>query len=552
MSKSTPGAGSLRSAAVLIAAAVLLRALTRVIDAPLPDRLFTFVRTFLYLALFAAWGASVRQRVLHTPVRRMLIAVSALTILWLAVREIKFRFTLDPDLTRALWYAYYIPILLIPYLALCVSERVGRPETESPSAWIRAAGAVTAAGILSVLTNDLHSLVFVFPPDAAVRSEADYRYGIVYYLVLAWAVFCAATALGVMFVKSRVPQTRRFLWLPLLPFGVSFVYIALYALPEFRWWLGDVAVFFCLVFLSFFELCIQCSLIPSNTRYLDLFRASVGIPMTITDEEYAVRYRGGAAVPFPPERMRQAETAPVTTPEGVRLHSTPVRGGRAVWTEDISALLSLHETLSDRQEELQERQALLRHEYEQEKEHRIVEEQNRLYDLLQSKTQRQLEGIRALSAAYRGADAARRKTILSRIVVLGSFIKRRRDFVLSLDSAPVLPPARLESALAESYRALSLLAVRGGYYVDAGRDYLPGETLTRAYDFFEDVLEAVWDTARYLSVRVCPVGGVLRIHILTDGAPADGSLSRRYPAMRCAREDDGTEFLLPLEGGDAA
>ena len=204
----------------------------------------------------------------------------------------------------------------------------------------------------------------------------------------------------------------------------------------------------------------------------------------------------------------------------------------------------------DRKEELKERNEWLQYEYEREKEHQIVEEQNRLYDLLQSKTQRQLDKIEQLTLQYKKTDALEDKQrILSHIVVLGSFIKRRKDFILSIDSTPTIPEKKLSSALGESFRALKKMNINGGFFVNTEKEFIDGQLLTLAYDFFEDVIELVLDIAKYVNVSVCVINGVLRINIMVDCNCATDYLRSKYPQVSIFVEDDGTEFVMPLEGG---
>ena len=265
-----------------------------------------------------------------------------------------------------------------------------------------------------------------------------------------------------------------------------------------------------------------------------------------------MRYAARGAEPIPRETMIAAQDAPVILAEGKRLHNMPVNGGHMVWTEDISELLESRRTLEERREELHDRNAFLQLEYEKEKEHRLVMEQNRLYDLLRSRTQPQLDRINRLTEAYGAAeDPAEKRSILARIVVLGSFIKRRKDFVLSVDSAPTLPESKLTSALDESFRSLALCGVHGGYLVRTGRETLPGEMLTLAYDFFECVLEAVLDDAQFLNVSVGGPAGALRCCVRTDVPGDSAAVLERFPGARLLTEEDGAEYRLPLEGGAA-
>lgn len=534
----------------VVALAFLCRRVVLTTESIFLEQLANFVRIFLYLGLFAAWGVSVRRRVVQTQVRRYLVAVSVLMVLWLTVREFRWHLVIGADARRWLWYAYYIPMTLIPHLALLVSLSLGRPEHYRLPRRAALLHLPAALLLALVLTNDLHGLVFRFPPDAA-WTDVNYGYGPGYYVVAAWAALCALASFVVMLSRSRATQTRRFLWLPLVPFAVAVVYLALYAarVPFVMTVLGDLTVLVCLLFTAFFESCIDCGLIQSNTRYSDLFRASVGISAQITDRDYVVRYAARAAAPLPVADMVRAEREPVILPGGKRLHNMPLDGGHAVWTEDISELLALRTELESIRDELSGRNEIVRMEYAKEKEQKTLEEQNRLYDLMQRRTQTQLDRIKRLAASYQTtADERERKRILAQIVVLGSFIKRRKDLVLLQESGAAVTDNTLASAFGESYRSLALLGVRGAYFVRTERQTDAG-TLARAYDFFEDCMESALDTARYLNVRVAAAGQTLRCAVETDGAFDTAALSRKYPAMRMGAEG---VCLLPLSGTGGA
>lgn len=114
----------LRTAAVtaaVIAAAVFCRVVVHTTSSRFLENLANFVRVFLYLGLFASWGAAVSVRVIQTQVRRQLVAVAGLMVFWLTVREFRWHLVENADARRWLWYLYYGPILLI-------SGAAGRPR----------------------------------------------------------------------------------------------------------------------------------------------------------------------------------------------------------------------------------------------------------------------------------------------------------------------------------------------------------------------------------------------------------------------------------------
>ena len=524
----------------------------RLSDVLLFDKFAVFVRVFIYIGLFCAWAVSINKRILHSQVRKTLVAVAIIMIFWLTVREFKWRLVIDLTALRYLWYTYYIPIMLIPLIALFISMYLGKPEDYRLPRWTACLSLFTCILIAMVLTNDIHRLVFIFPKESTVWTEYECSYGIGFYIIFAWASVCGILSFIIMLTKCRIPQSKKILALPLIPVGIAILYVVLNCMHEqfITSIFNDIAVFDCLVFTAFFESCIQCGLIQSNTGYPELFRASVSCSVQIADKDYNICFAAENADPIPKEKLELAEKAPIIIENSKRLHNMPIPGGHAVWTEDISALLKLRETLEDRKEELKERNEWLQYEYEREKEHQIVEEQNRLYDLLQSKTQRQLDKIEQLTQQYKKTDALEDKQrILSHIVVLGSFIKRRKDFILSIDSTPTIPEKKLSSALGESFRALKKMNINGGFFVNTEKEFIDGQLLTLAYDFFEDVIELLLDTVKYVNVSVCVINSVLRINIMVDCNCASDYLRSKYPHVNIFVEDDGTEFVLPLEGG---
>ena len=515
------------------------------------NKVCNLVRTFIYSGLFAVWGVSVYRRVVQVQARKFLVVLSVLMVLWVILRAFKFYFIMDDTAQRYLWYSYYIPMLFIPTLTLFVALSIGKNEgyrLPKYAFWL-----LVPAIVLAVLafTNDLHQCVFRFPEGTAVFSENDYSYAWGYILTVVWGVACGIASLVLMFVKSRLPKNRLVLWIPIIAFVIVTVYVVLYALRvPFAFAIGwDLTVFECLSFTVFLESCIASGLIQSNVRYEDMFRASKNLSVQITDKEYRVRYAAEQAEAIDIEMLKKAESAPIII-DNKLLHNMPIRGGRAIWTEDISELLGVRESLELTQDELKDRNDFLKYSYKKEEENKIVEEQNRLYDLLQSKTQRQIDSINRLVNQYKQEGSAEeRRRIIAEIVVLGSFIKRRKDFVLLTDYTSMLPYTQLTNAFAESFRALGLYGIKGTYSVKISDERVSGDALTTAYDFFEDMVEAVLGKAKYLTVRVQEVKGTLRIGISVDCLLDAKKLKTDYPDMWEDVAEDETELFLPLTGG---
>ena len=151
-----------------------------------------YLRSGIYVVLFSAWCYSLWVRIVQTQVRRYLLAISALMVLWILLRSIKFSIE-NTDVGRWLWYFYYFPMLFIPMLSVFVSRSLGKGEDFRLPRWTKLLYYPTLLLLLLVLTNDLHRQVFSFP--SGVLSDQEYRYEGGYFFVLGWVALCAGFAL---------------------------------------------------------------------------------------------------------------------------------------------------------------------------------------------------------------------------------------------------------------------------------------------------------------------------------------------------------------------
>ena len=147
--------------ALAIFTARVLRQIGFRVEDPL-DLCLIILRAFIYIGLFTAWGISIRNRIIQPQVRRYLTSVSLLMIFWMTVRTIRYSLDECMWLMRYLWYLYYLPMLLIPLLAVFIALSLGKPESFRLPKWTEFLYIPTVALLLLVLTNDLHQLVFFF------------------------------------------------------------------------------------------------------------------------------------------------------------------------------------------------------------------------------------------------------------------------------------------------------------------------------------------------------------------------------------------------------
>ena len=360
------------------------------------DWLCPFFRSVIYIVLFTAWGISVHRRIIQSQVRRYLTAISVLMVFWVTARTIRYIIAEDPWVLRHLWYLYYLPMLFIPMLAVFVALSLGKPENYRLPNWTKLIYIPTTVLFLLVLTNDLHQLTFVFPADEAVWANV-YDHSIVYYLAVGWMILCALTALGAMLIKCRIPHSHRVLILPFVPVLLAMIYgvLDIVQLPLQKALAGDITVVLCLLFTTTLEICIQCSLIQSNTRYRELFDAST-VGAQITDGNYRPWRSSQNAQSLSERVLRRTEEGPVLLSGGIRLCAAAIRGGHIFWQEHVAELLKVLDELHDTQDELSEYATLLEEENKQKQARCELEEQKRLYDAMRQTVSSAMERLAAL------------------------------------------------------------------------------------------------------------------------------------------------------------
>lgn len=141
--------------------------------------------------------------------------------------------------------------------------------------------------------------------------------------------------------------------------------------------------------------CIRCGLIQSNTGYRALFEAST-IRAEITDEALCVQ---AASVPhelFPEDKLREAARQTTHLDRNTLLKGSPIRKGFVFCQEDISELQDALDDLRLVQDELLGTGDLLKAENAQKARKLRLEEQTKLYDLVEQESAPQFARLESL------------------------------------------------------------------------------------------------------------------------------------------------------------
>ena len=522
----------------LIALAMLLRYASRhIFHSPVANHL----RSGIYVFLFSAWCYTLWLRIVQVQVRRYLLAISALMVLWILLRSIKFSIG-NTDAERRLWYFYYFPMLFIPMLSVFVSQSLGKDEAFRLPRWTKLLYIPTLLLLLLVLTNDLHRQVFSFP--SGVLSDGEYRYEKGYYFVLGWEALCAAFSLVLMVRSCRIPHSRRIRWLPLVPFALSLAYAYAYVKKVYWVWVlaGDMTVSQCLIFASIFECCIQCGLIQSNLGYDELFEAT-GLPVQITDHALCTKYASIAMQkPLPQSELRHMQQDTVQLDDDTLLKRHRLRSGWVFWKEDISALNQIRKELELTRDELRDTGDVLAAENAQRARWLKLTEENRLYDMMEAQTARQIAMLRDLLAELqRTEDSDRAIRLLGQIIIIGTYIKRRSNLIFVGVQRGAISVQELRLCLNESSENISVYGADCKTIVK-GEGQLTVEQATQIYDLFEAVVEMGLESLRALLTSI-EVGKQVEVTLCVSAAEPLCALRARFPGLEWERDEDGLQYV---------
>ena len=377
--------------------------------APLPSAVCFLLTNLIYIGLAMSWGFSISRRILHCDDRRWLLLGCTMTVLWLFLRAVKYRFFSDDTVTRYLWYLYYVPQILAPLFSLYAALQLGRREGDkfSPRWYLLLVPAALLIG--GVLTNDWHQLAFRAAPGAATL-EADYTHGWVYFAAMAWMITLLLATGILVYCKCRISKSRQYAWALLCAFVGGFALCALSFANIYTF--HKMPECFCLTFAAFWESCLQVGLLPTNGHYRYFFAESTVAAQIVEGQGQPV-YRAKNAPALTAKQLNAAAHAAILLDADTRLQSAPVQDGRVYWVEDISKINRIREQLADINAQLSEENELIRAENALKRQRAQIEEKNRLMDAMLSLVQPQLLAINRLLAdesatldSYQGVWAA--------------------------------------------------------------------------------------------------------------------------------------------------
>lgn len=472
------------------------------------------IRTALYLLLFTLWGFSLERRIIQRQALHCLRLTAALMLLWLILRTLKYSFVTGLAAGRYIWYLYYLPMLFLPLLWVYIALSMGKSEDYRLSRGTGMLSIIPAALFLLVITNDLHQQVFAFKSGVpGLPVSGTYSYRPLYFICLGWMVVCMAFSLVCLFRKSRIPSGEGKRITPFVLGCAMLLYGILYlsGIPAVRWWFGDMNVMFCLLYAAIYESCIRCRMIPSNTGYVELFEAST-LAACIADRSGRIVLRSRAAgedMTCPQEGQR------IVRPDGMRISSAPISGGYAVWQDNVRQLAELRTRLNANKEEMERNKKKLKDAYLVQKSLHELTEKNRIYNELEAKHSRQTAQMRQMLAQCERSGPAERRSLLKKVLLLGTYIKRSANLYFLSSEYQWLPQQELRLTVDEAVRALTACGTECGVIYRTTEPMRASEVV-RLFDLLEIVAETTVDDLHSLFISVSDSAMDLSVECAAD------------------------------------
>lgn len=503
---------SLAKTALVVALMMAVAFVFRMIYEDLPNAMLQAImcttRDAIHISLLISWVLSLHRRLVNKNVRRIMLIVGGLMIFWLIDKIVKWDFTgsVTHPLVRYLWYGFYVGMLFVPTLGAFIINYLGKPENYTHPKKLNYLLIPPIIMLIAVFTNDLHQKVFVFY-NGFINFDLEYGYDWVYYIVMAWFIIMGFYFVVMMLLKSRVPGSRKLQKMPLAIMAFAALFWIGYSMKLYN---CDLTIMDCLIIVLLLESAIQSGLLPSNTRYQEVFDSTT-VPVQIVDTEYQPHYVSGGALPVPEEEMRRTERETVHL-DGTLLNSAPINGGRVVWQDDVTQLNELKERLQDTLEQLGEENVLLQAELELKEKRAKTDEQNRLYDRIAREVEPQLIKVDMLLHRIE-KEPENARELIAKICVLGSYIKRRGNLLLLGEDAERIHARELEYCIRESLENLRLADMFTSFNSNCDDEMLLREHIVAVYDFYETIVEQMLNDMTAMMVNLACHKGKITMNI---------------------------------------
>ncbi len=460
-----------------------------------PFRVNSLVSGIVYLLMVSFWAISINRRIIDKVIKRNVAYISILLIFLIVLRTLKWWIDWIPLVEQLLWYLYYIPILYIPLflfiIALSLNKRMYR-QYKFIVKYIYVLNAVLA---LFIVSNSMHQKVFKIIEWNMHSDVVEHQF--FFYIIAIWLIIEFIVTMTLLLKNSKLPNMVNRAMAPNVVIVLYLVYNAFYLIDSSKYGAGFVefTVAYCIASIAIIESLEITGLIPSNYKYLELFRNSE-IPMMILDENYDVKLSSKIGTGLSKETYCKMSDGSVLDSGNTRINMKAIGGGYILWLDDIEKIKKRNDEIKKANEVLLLENELLEEEISLSKKELAIHKKEKIYQNIQAHILEKREEVDHLIN-----DLAKdKKNKLMRICLIGSYIKRMSNMVLLDELYGFINAIELQNAILES-----LLNFKMKHEVSNSEGFIDFNMKSAIakiiYQFFEDKLEYYFDIDCSLSIQ---------------------------------------------------
>ncbi len=327
-----------------------------------------------------------------------LIGILFLFILF--ILNIKYNILFDSsDMQRYLWYMFYVPMIIIPYILFCNAIWLVNTRKSAKRNVYRILGVITILLCVIFLTNDYHMWVFSFTDFSNADDVHDYE--LFFYIFIVWSAVLYIMSLVVMLRKIYKVTSVKKLIVPLISLFALILYCIIYAAigraPFTSNFKLQLVQAFIITIMSFIEGCISIGVIPANFGYRSLFSKS-SISAEIDDLSGNTIFDTNDIMDFDINEKQRAMDSSILIDENTRLSSKRIKGGYIFWADDLTVVNETKESIKEVTEKISIQTELIRAESDIIHNKSVLEARNELYDRIAEKIKPQTDKILDLLA----------------------------------------------------------------------------------------------------------------------------------------------------------
>ena len=455
------------------------------------EALSFILQAVVHTGIVAYWSVTVIRRIMHKQLKYYLLFFSTLEIFWFLIRNIKWRaFENLYDVGRLFWYMYYIPMLLLPVIAILIVLCMNKEESYRIHKRWYLFLVPSIIFILLVLTNDFHHLVFSFP-NGDYFWYTDKKYEVVYVLLMSFIGAVILFSVFILYKKWRTCNRSKLQYLPIITIAITVIYIALYIsgnkiINNFI----DLTTFDCLMLILFWESCIQVGLIRSNSNHINFFEKSqISAEILDTDGNVCLKSLNSKSI-SQDEFLKLKKSGEIKSnhKKNMLINMTAIERGYVIWNKDVSDIVKMNEELNELNSELYGEVAFLEEERKLKEERSRVDKLNNIYNLISNEILPYMNKINNLVQESNSTSLEIQDDILKKINLISCYVKRKTNLLLQVDSDIAIKNSDMKNCYKEIFRGLSLFGTE--YDIN----YNPPSNLSSVihlycYDLFQQVLE---------------------------------------------------------------